>query len=117
MHPGKVEDRYFHLKNTGTAEVPLGIDMRVGEQDLPNGFAGLVSLEVTPVDSAGTPEGSPVIATMDQALKGPILLQSIIPHGDAQRYLLRTILDSKLTASVGTATYDLMFTGTQVLGV
>lgn len=117
LSPGEWEDKYFFLKNVGSSDIALDIDVNCNSTGDSDAMLGSLSVEFTPVDSEGNPQGSKIATTLREMLSRHINLGVSVAEGKSQRFLLRVGLSANYFRQNDSAAYDLYFTGTQHLAV
>lgn len=113
LSPGQHDDHYIILKNASPSNVDLDISAATAlSNPIDNGLAALTTISFTPVDSSGTPTGAAQMGALDQFTQN-LSLNTTIPQGASQRFLMRTALDSSYSQQGQTISYDLNFSGVQ----
>lgn len=117
LSPGESADRYFLLKNTGSANVTFklsfGTSVPTGG---PNTISAATDLRIVEVDSEGVPVGSDVAFNVWAYNNSFMETQMLVPKGVAKRYRLTTSLSSSFNQQGEALNYDLIVKGLQVLG-
>jgi len=115
LSPSQTDEHFLLLKNSGSGNVSLGLYAQVAASASSQPVLSATSVELTPVDADGNAVGTPVTATLGSMLATPLDMRTSIASGDAQRFRMRTKLDSTFSGQAVTAQYDLIFNGVQTI--
>jgi hypothetical protein len=117
--PGETKSYFFFLKNNNSG-FDMSLAAQAGNVVTGNGVTpGAVTLKFTPVlDGSNTPDSEPAsgpITLQDLTSVAPFTVGTELSSNETQRYRLDVSMNSGLTQNGGTVSFDLSFTGTQVV--
>lgn len=115
LSPGQTTEKYFLLKNASAADVSFGIDLQATNATGSANLRSAVNLEIIPIDGDGLPQGEGIAGTLNDLAQQHSRIFTSIGHGVTQRFKIRTGLSNGYADQNQSLTYDLVFTGTQLV--
>lgn len=116
LSPGEQVQKYFLLKNASDGNVDFRVSLgAIIAPDSSSPLATHLKFLFEEIGADGNPTGTGAVSYLAPLENSPIETPFIIPKGTTKRYLLTTSLDSDFALQNQAASYDLVFTGVQVI--
>ncbi len=117
LNPGDHFDKFFLLKNSSSGNLDFSINVSaLINSDDGSGILSNTVLSFSEVDSDGNLVGIPYSASLLMMHNGVLQTGFIIPSASVRRFKVTTSLAQSQTTQGSATNYDLIFTGTQIIG-